>query len=361
MSDDPTVSAPQTEAPAAASAGPRKRGVLSRLPLVLALVAVLGVALWSGYWWVATRAIERGIQNELMRLAATGVRIGCADQRVSGFPFRFAMQCTPISAEGADGSSGTMTGLTVTSPAYNPSRMDLAATAPLSARFADGSSAVLAWSLVRASLHFDTKGMTGMAVSVEKPDLRAGGSAPLTADLAELHTSLHPQGTGSDVSLTARDVALPTLEVPGTLKLTAALEDGGFAARADAASFVRRLAQEGTSGRLTEFQLSAGGAELRITGPFAVDSRGELSGSFKVALVDPQRLTDLLARGLGINLPLPSSDSLAGLLSGFGSPAVDGRPALTLPVEVRRGKMTMGFVPLGRLPRLFDPGWFKVN
>lgn len=363
MSDDPNAIPQGSGAPVDPAAGeappPRRR--FARLPLVVLVAVLLGASLWSGYWWIATRAIERGIENELARLAETGVTVDCADRRLGGYPFRFDLRCGPLSARGADGSEGTVSSLTVAALAYNPSRMIVEAGAPLSARFADGSSAVLAWSLAHASLDFDTVGLSGLSVSVEKPDLRAGEAAPVTAGLAELHTRLHPDGRGSDVALTAEDVALPALGETGTLRVVAAIEDGGLSARADAAAFLKRLAAEGTAGRLTEVRLSAGGSELRITGPFAVDSRGEISGSFQVSLVDPQHLTDLLARGFGIVLPLPDPGSLAGLLSGLGSPAVDGRPAMTLPIEVRRGKMTMGFVPLGRLPRLFDPAWFRTQ
>lgn len=360
MSDEPNAAAPETAADGAPGAPPPRRRS-GRLPLLLALVVVLGGALWSGYWWIATRAIERGIEAELARLAETGVTVTCDDRRLGGYPFRFDLRCGPLSARGADGSQATVSTLTIAALAYRPSRMIVETGAPLSARFADGSSAVLGWSLAHASLDFDRAGLSGLAVSVEKPDLRAGDAAPVTAGLAELHTRLHPDGKGSDVAVTAEDVALPALGETGTLRVVAELQDGGLAARADTAAFVRRLAEEGTAGKLTEVRLSAGGAELRISGPFAVDAGGEISGSFKVSLVNPQTLTDLLARGFGITLPLPDPGSLAGLLSGLGSPSVDGRPAMTLPIEVRRGKMTMGFVPLGRLPRLFDPAWFRTE
>lgn len=328
------------------------------LPQVVLSVVVLVAVVWSGYWWFATRTIAEHIDKEIARFAAMGVTVTCPDRRIRGYPFRFDLHCGPLAARAADGSEASVPALTMGALAYNPTRMVIELRDPLTASLPDGTGGTLSWELAHASLDFDPAGLTALSTLIEKPNLARGSDTPITAERAALHTRLRPEGKGSDVAFSAENVKLPALADTGSLVVVAMLDDGGRIARGDLPGFLKQLAGGGARGQLAETRLSAGGSELKISGPFSVSADGALSGAFKVSLMDPQKLASVLAQGFGIHLPLPEPSSLSGLLSGLGSPPVNGRPAMTLPIEVRDGQMRMGFVPLGTLPKLFDPDWF---
>ena len=60
----------------------------------LLVVIMIAAALWSGYWFVGSRALERGLDQWFVAQAAQGITAERADVSVQGFPNRFDLTVT---------------------------------------------------------------------------------------------------------------------------------------------------------------------------------------------------------------------------------------------------------------------------
>jgi hypothetical protein len=129
--------------------------------------------------------------------------------------------------------------------------------------------------------------------------------------------------------------------------VVASVADGGAALRGRGPLFVG-IGDDPLPVAVRTLSLASGTARLAVAGNVVIDQEGRLDGTLDVTVTDPAALAALIAQLLPPDSPLPSA--LAGAVTAFGRD--DGKGGRTVPVTIRRGRATTGFIPLGRLPRL---------
>jgi hypothetical protein len=67
------------------------------LTLLLGSGLLLGLALWSAYWLFALDKVGDRLAEMRKTLQQSGTSIDCGKEHWSGFPFRIALACTPLS------------------------------------------------------------------------------------------------------------------------------------------------------------------------------------------------------------------------------------------------------------------------
>ena len=127
--------------------------------------------------------------------------------------------------------------------------------------------------------------------------------------------------------------AMPALA--GELLLT--VDDGVSLARLNAPGL------RGRSGTIENLSLKIAGGEagLILKGPVRVAENGLLDAELRVTVSEPQRIAQLV----GTILP-EKRDEIAGITAGLANLGT----APTLPVNIRQGRVFVGFLPLGSIP-----------
>lgn len=104
----------------------------------------------------------------------------------------------------------------------------------------------------------------------------------------------------------------------------------------------------GQSGLLRNVDLALpDGSGIALSGPFSVADDGRISGDFKITLRNPESVANT-AKSI-----FPGQDKIiSSVLQAMAFVPKDASGAPTLPVSVKNGKMSVGFISIGRLPSL---------
>jgi len=333
-------------APPAGAAVPRRR----RRFVVLATAVVVVAAGWSAFWWQASGIARRAVDDALADARAQGLGVTCPGERIAGYPFLLELRCDATSLSPPDGPPLAAGPLVVVARIYAPSRVIAELTGPLTVGAAAGPLATARWSLAHASLRLDdmfgTPRLGLGALAIENLALSAGAAPALAAKSLELHLRPTPGKAGAlDVALTAVAAAAPGLPL-ADLRLLVTVPDGMAMA-----SGRQPLPAEGLSLELTEAGIKAGGADVSAKGSLTLRADGLVDGRLDLTTADPDKLAALLATFLPPGSVLPQA--AAGAIRAFGRPVeVAGQKAVTVPVGIVDSRVSIGLVPLGRLPRL---------
>ncbi len=327
---------------------PTARRGSRRFKVVLAIV-VVAILVWSGIWFAAATVFERQLDKAMAAATDAGTMVTCRDRRIDGFPFRLELRCAAGSRVISPDLDATVGGVTGVALVYDPRRVILEAGSP--ARLEAPVPATAEWALAHASLVLSASGAEEMRLEIEEAVL-ASDALPdtVTADLAGLYVRPLPDepsvldlGVKFDGLAAVRD-AVP-LDVRGRF-----LVDGAgplLAGRPDA--LAGRLANGGVPVRIDQLLLTAGEALVSLGGTVTVRPDGLLDGKVDVAVALPDGgLPDV---GL---LPVETRQAVGGVVRNVLAMApetkIGDRPARKLTLTIRSGRVTAGFVPLGRIP-----------
>jgi len=324
----------------------------------LILLAVFIVVLFGGYsglWWYLAGQLKARSATMLSDLSLSSIDARCEDLQVRGYPFRLGVYCDSVSAvDKRDRSSLTAGGFRSAAQIYAPNHIVSEVDGPVSIVAPTGDSGELEWDVLRTSTIFGLDGLS--RGSVQGTDTQAviqlaatGQKVTLTTDNSEFHT----RQSGDDLDAVIRiDKGILAVD-PGL--------DGfpGFSLEADATFTDRAWLLSGrlSSGRDVPWRDVSGslnglllhfdnGAELQMSGPFSVDGRGLLTGKFDMTVHEIGKLLETLA-----DIVPGQEETLrnaAGMLSGVGS----GGDGITLPLTIKRGRVSISFFSLGRIPPL---------
>ncbi len=335
-----------------------------RGPIIIAVVIALVVAGWTVAWFVAANYAERIIDDTIAAQTAQGTRIACSDRSISGWPFRLSLTCAPLTIERADGTRLMLPAVRAVSLIYRPTHLIIEADAPASLNpFARAPDGTATWDLGHASLVFSPTGPRELAVSFT--GLALSGFAPiglkdgLTARLAEIHTRRDPDDPSRiDAALTLKGFTRPGDTAPIDARILVTVPDPmsvtetrplNLAAASAATPAAIALANGGIS--IREITINDETTRLSLAGDLKPDALSRPSGTLMLTVANPDGLQSLLAR------LLPPSSSLAatiaGAVSGFGKTTGEGEDrTVEVPVNVSGGAVSLGLIPLGRLPTL---------
>lgn len=317
--------------------------------------------IWVGWWGIASFVMQHVISDWVDARRAEGWQVDIAQSGKTGFPFRIGADLREISMQNPDtGKQISAPHLRLSAPIYLPGDIRVTLPAP-----------PLGLTTARGIFRLGFEGAQGGLRVAQTPALTLD-SMRVGAEQLTLSFEDDPIATLGRVTALAKET-----EAPGTYKLTADARDLVLAPQINAAigradelaTGITQLAFNGTLGfdtpwdrtalvrrsplptsiRITQAEAVWGGVALRLSADLDVGADGHLSGDIRVATGDWRTMLTLMARSGAINTDQePQIEAMLSAVSG-------GRDALDVPVTVDRGRLRIGFLPLGRLPRVFVP------
>lgn len=317
-------------------------------------VAVLALAVWSGWWWFASDTAVKTAQGWFAARQAEGWQAGHQGIGVQGYPNRIDLTIDrPVLAPPGGGWGWQAPFVQVLSLSYKPWHL-IAAFAP-DQRFATPAGPVdLTAERLQASLVL----VPGTDLALDRFQLAgsglrlggaAGGSAEqlslatrpavglaLAHDIGlELHGLLPPEGFLAALPPGARPEGAAAVRLDATVTLTAPLDRHAPRTRPQIGRILLR-----------EARLDWGAVKGFAAGELAPDAAGLAEGQLELRLEGAGAALDL-AVAAGLVAP----EARAAWQDALATLAPPGR-ALTLPLRLAEGRMSVGPLPLGPAPRL---------
>ncbi|WP_181408165.1 DUF2125 domain-containing protein [Pararhizobium mangrovi] len=328
-----------------------RRTRLLRIGLVT-LVVLLCV--YTGAWFYLAATLRTRVDDALTALAGKGVEATCGDLSMSGFPIAIGVECDGPRARRA----GTPAALRADAFASRArflrlGRIVSTVTGPMSARDEAGRTVDADWQTLRASTDLWRRGLERGVLDVDRLEAKVaapGLDGTLQLDLRRLETSTSRRGRTLALAVSMDGLELSGEAVPDGLP---AFELAGAATvqgLGDALSGRYRLNPamlRGHSGQLKQFTAKlANGASLSLTGPFAVDDEGRISGTFRLQIADVSGWQEVVGKLLPGARDMTAN--AAGMLQALAGN--DGTTSVTLKAD--HGRLALGIIPVGRLPNL---------
>ncbi len=328
------------------------------------MVLVLTVLIGGGTigWYYLANQVDGRFSDQVERLAGQGKTLECANQRVRGYPFRVGLFCDQLLYE--DKSSEFLfraAELRTAAQFYQPGFIVGELDSPAFLQTPGLVDLKLDWKLARTSTRLSVGGIK--RISLQLDEIKAIGASGFLegqpfADLKSLVIHLRPGGddTGSpDVDAVVSSAGirfgdalrdrLPPLSfnidtvISGLNSAIKSGEDLGKWARSNGVEAqVRNL----------EIGLENGG-KVNASGPLRVGRDGLVNGELTVEINDFEAIVESFTAQnpqLGETAKTIQAASMI-----FAQGAKDGK--IKMKVQIRGGVMTMGFFPLGYIPRLF--------
>ena len=334
------------------------------MPL-LAIVLSVAVALWSGWWWIAATAMDRGAGAAFAALEDQGWHAGTSDVTVRGYPNRLDLTVSsPYLRDPVTGLEWQAPFVQLLTLSYRPWHVILALPpeqrVQTPAGRADLASEKLQASVVlrpETALPLDritvagdglrlgyalTGGDMDMTVTVDKLRIgtRASASRRLGHDLAAELTGIMP-----DPRLIAALPAGTTL--PGRIDRLRLDVEADFTAPLDRHAGETRPAPETIT--LKDLTLDWGGLRITGSGSIMADAAGMPEGRMTFRIENwPLALGVMQAAGFVTPEVSPTWARMFGVLEEAGG--VPGR--IELPLNFAKGRMSLGPLPLGLAPQM---------
>jgi hypothetical protein len=325
-----------------------------RLSRIIASLALLLAAGWSGAWVYGRARVDAEIDPTLARLADRGLNVSCPGRAVGGYPLALSVHCANGTLALPDGTTVEAATLDVGASVTDWQAVTVRTEAPLQARLANGRLIHLTSGTLTLTVHHDGHRPTG--VDVDGSGLLAEatlGGAPLAGlKVASLAVKLRDAGatatgevSAEGVDVVAGDKALAP--APGDLKGHVTLT--GFADLHSGAADLIGWAADGGKLLLDDVSVSFGKTAISASGEARIAENGQVNADITTLASGTDKLP-ATAKAAGRGL----SPAFAGLGMAYmilGKKADGG--GRRIDVTVRDGAISAAGQPLGQLPPLF--------
>ena len=320
---------------------------------------ILACSLFSGYWFVATRALNNALSDGIAAAQADGWQIDYQGLETTGFPGDFDVSASDIVIGAADGQWAWQgPALKLQAPSTAPTRITIdlpqAQTLRLgdqTLRIASNKLSVSGATALTAALDFDAASITAQETQVRSS---LGWQASVD-DLISTATKKPDADTTYDIDLTTTGLTIPAalladISPQGALSNT--INSITLDSEVTLTTPLDRFSFDGQGAdpalemlRLSGLEVIWDNITISAAGNLDVDSEGVPNGRITIQTAQWEALIDI-AMGTGavdarIEQPLRSG----------ARALVDGDGVLTLPITFNQGIMMMGFLPLGPAPR----------
>ena len=325
----------------------RKHSGMSRRFLWLAAAIAGAIALYTFGWFYAADRLVTEANAAFERMSRGGNRASCESAEARGYPFRIGLFCRSLiverRAEGWAANAGALRSaaqvyapMRVVAELDSPARISLPRLLPLDVTW----DTLLASTRLAAPLPERLSLAAGdIAVAADTPG--EGNTGVLDAASAELH--MRPSGGDLDVALSVD--GLQIAEQMAGFQLPALAGTADFSVTDGANRIAARNFEPAGAGitiRHLELTVENGGT-LVASGPLSVGQDGLLEADLELKASDAAALLAVLADAF----PKMRSQMLT---LGAGLSALG--PDQALPLRIRQGVATLGFIELGRIPPL---------
>ncbi|WP_176086324.1 DUF2125 domain-containing protein [Martelella sp. HB161492] len=327
----------------------------SRTRKLLRVIGVILVVIIVAYglgWFYVARTVKARIFTLLEGTQTKDVMVECGKLGYQGFPLQFGFYCDDLHLRQRDDRfTFDLPKLVADAPAYSPWSVMAHLQGPATLKNEAGFLLRSEWT------SFDTKmiygksaprqlsfSLDGLSTQLSMP---AGNQSALTLEQAQ--GLVRNQDGDLDVALSVDSAVVRpgnrtrSLE-PMSLNLVGSLKDGGALMGGDLN--VQQL--KGKSGVVDQVELTVGDNESYISaaGPFSFDTSGYLSGRFKF------EVAGLDVAGQMAQMAFPDYAQVINTIVGFAGSLSPGNKSITIGINVDGGKVSMGFIPLGKIPPL---------
>lgn len=326
----------------------------------LLVVILIAAGLWSGYWFVGSRALERGVDQWFAAQSAQGFTAERADVAVLGFPNRFDLTVTePRLSDPARGLSWQAPFLQVFAMTWKPWHIIAALPESQTIGLA-GQEVTVTSSRLRGSLVV-TPGtdLTLDRITVEGDNIRLASDRGWTTALSRVLFATRRDAEDAalhEVYLEASSITpdqafrmgLKSLsDLPELIDRLRVDARAGFSAPID--RFAAQTAPRLQRLDLRDAGLVWGNLKLSAKGSIAADPQGLAEGRIELRVAPWRDLVPVLvATGLVTPEVAPTVERAMELLAQQGSDP----DVLDLPLVLGQGRMALGPIPLGPAPRM---------
>ncbi len=340
---------------------PENKRIKRRIIFMISTIVLLIGGMTIGWFYLANQ-IETRMNTQMAKLAEQGKTLNCINQRVEGYPFRVGLFCDQIIYDDQKGEKHFSAGnLRSAAQFYQPGFVVSELDSPAKLNLPAFPDLKLDWELARSSSRIYTDGLRRVSLKID--NLKVTGANGLIEDtgivdfdLLELHVRPSGEETGSpdiETAINATGVqffnALKEKLPPLDIKLDAVLTSLNKAIKSGK-DISRSIRLNGLPLQVRNLELAMNnGARLSASGPLKIARDGLLEGTLNVEVEGFQQLIEEFAAQ---NPQLvETAKSLKAASSLFSNGSKDGIVRLNL--QIRRGAVTMGFFPLGFIPKLF--------
>jgi hypothetical protein len=331
---------------------------VTRRILLTALAIVVLVVAYVAYWQVTSRIVERAITDWMADEREAGARVEASAIEVGGFPLAIAATAEDIVLERPDGLSWHGRRLIAEARPWSlgriawrldgGQRVDLPSQPPVAIEAASGDGS-LAFGGGRA-----IAGSLALAEVVATAEALGGAvTAASVAAAAE-----QPDGLDLRVESTLTGLALPRSPLPtlGPAIETARVDVTltGPLPRTIEAPDIALWREAGGRARVADLSIRWGPLVAMASGTLELDARLQPKGTLNATVRGFAEVVDaLVAEGI-----LPANQGTfakAALTFLAGQPDADGTYTLRAPLVIDDGTLSLGPVPVGRIPHIRWP------
>lgn len=318
--------------------------------IILGTIVLLVVLAWSGGWFFLAGLVRQNIEAQALADGVESPRVTCGSLRVSGFPFRFDVDCTDAIILSGD-IEATVPGIRASIMVYRPTHFLASAKGPATVTDAfTGMRNEIAWSGLEASLRvwdWRIERLSIVGHDLVWSDTLVGNSVIAQATQLEGHLLDVPEQHDSarHVATLAGYMSTKALAYPGlTLADTNAdveLELSGLPddIRAwDNPQLPSVWQQAGGQLKIVSIRGSDGASTLNAEGTLGLDPSGHVDGTLAIASTG-------VAERIGPLLEEPVRTLV------LGSPAPDG--SYNNQLTFKAGALFSGLIPIAQIPPLF--------
>ena len=328
---------------------------------ILIIVIIAACALWGGYWFVGSRAVQAGLSTWLSDQSSNSWMAGYSSLKTRGFPNRFDTTITDLElVNQRSGTAWLAPDFKILALSYRPNHIiaiwpdqqsitlrgeKISVTSKqmvASVAFEPGTSLILdRSSFVLDGLAFSSSRNWAAKIATARLATRQTDGKQFAHDIA-----IEASGVQPPAALLAQlDPAGAQPTVFDTLKIDVTIE---FDAQWDRNSW-RQEPPQVIGLELKNMQAIWGELDLLATGDLTFDARGVPSGRIAIKATNWR---EMLALGIAAGaVPLGISPTLERALQLLADMS-DDPDILEVPLSFQGGFMSVGPIPLGPAPRL---------
>jgi hypothetical protein len=318
--------------------------------IILGSVVVALVVLWSAAWLVLSGVIRQNVEALALADGVTTPNVSCQTLDVTGFPFRFDLDCGAARIVSGD-IVVDVPAIRASARVYAPTHLLVSALGPLQLTDSfTGTRNAVAWSALDASLRLDNWRMARGSISARDvvwSDTLFGDAVIAQSSLVEIHLMDIPEQHDPERRVASLALYAPVQDLawPG-LTLT----DTNADVQMELSGLPDDIRNWGDPQVLRAMQ-AANGA-LKIVAIHGTDANSVLDAQGELRL-DPQGLLEgqigITSTGVAERIGPLLEEPWRTLV--LGTPTADGSHANQL--NFRAGGIFSGLVPIASVPPLF--------
>ena len=328
--------------------------------LVTALVIL--AALWCGWWWIASAAMDRAARAQFDVMRKQGWDIAAAETVKSGFPFAFERQLTGIRLTDPDDITYDIPDLRIAAKAYWPGHaMVFFPSEPMTVSqagrpfmFAQTTDAVASLRLRPGpALQLQNANISSAAWLINTPSGNLISAQDMSLDLtqsADINEEYRFEITASDLS--PGDLIRAAMRTPAEAPLTFDAYDATGTIRFDAPLSRYLLTDTRPQPRalqITQAQITWGPLGLSSTADLRVDAAGTPDGEMTVKADNWRQMLDYGQRAGAISAQQVQQATL--MLSIFAN--MSGTPDdISVTLRAQEGQLNVNGIGVGPAPKI---------